>query len=209
MSLAYLARSAKTGARDFSKTPAAVALWFSCEWFGKALAEHRADLAAGVLKTSFLPGRSFSGPADFNTQLAEWLERVNQRPRRALGCAPCDRIVAERQQMLTLPPVPPATGWRIWLYLAASIRSVHIIPLLGAPNCGTLRPARSRRGCSTARRCSAPSFSIGRMGVSTGRFGEPWPKILCAAPWSKSPRYRGDARGVHRSHLRPPRSMRC
>ena len=35
------ARSAKTGARDFSKTPAAVALWFSCEWFGKALAEHR------------------------------------------------------------------------------------------------------------------------------------------------------------------------
>jgi hypothetical protein len=53
-------------------------LWFSCEWFGKALAEHRADLAAGVLETSFLPGRSFSGPADFNTQLAEWLERVNQ-----------------------------------------------------------------------------------------------------------------------------------
>jgi hypothetical protein len=92
-------------------------LWFSCEWFGKALAEHRADLAAGVLKTSFLPGRSFSGPADSNTQLAEWLERVNQRPRRALGCAPCDRIVAERQQMLTLPPVPPATGWRIWLRL--------------------------------------------------------------------------------------------
>jgi hypothetical protein len=70
-----------------------------------------------VLETSFLPGRSFSGPADFNTQLAEWLERVNQRQLRALGCAPCDRIVAERQQMLTLPPVPPATGWRIWLRL--------------------------------------------------------------------------------------------
>src|SRR5918993_541489 len=68
-SLAYLARSAKTGARDFSKTPAAVALWFSCEWFGQALAQLRADLAAGELETSFLPGRSFSGPADFNTQL--------------------------------------------------------------------------------------------------------------------------------------------
>ena len=68
-------------------------------------------------ETSFLAGGSFSGPADFNTQLAEWLKRVNQRPRRALGCAPCDRLVAERQQMVTLPPVPPATGWRIWLRL--------------------------------------------------------------------------------------------
>jgi hypothetical protein len=42
---------------------------------------------------------------------------VNQRPRRALGCALCDPTVADRQQMLTLPPVPPATGWQIWLRL--------------------------------------------------------------------------------------------
>ena len=75
------------------------------------------ERAHDYLETSFLPGRCFSGPADFNTQLAEWLERVNRRPRRALGCAPCDRIVADRQQMLGLPPVPPATGWRIGLRL--------------------------------------------------------------------------------------------
>ncbi len=70
------------------------------------------ERAHDYLETSFLPGRSFTGPADFNTQLGDWLERVNRRPRRALGCAPCDRIVADRQRCCALPPVPPATGWR-------------------------------------------------------------------------------------------------
>jgi hypothetical protein len=37
---------------------------------------------------------------------------VNTRQRRALGCAPTDRITADRQAMLSLPPVAPATGWR-------------------------------------------------------------------------------------------------
>ena len=37
---------------------------------------------------------------------------VNTRNRRALGCAPADRIAADRAAMLTLPPVAPATGWR-------------------------------------------------------------------------------------------------
>jgi transposase len=64
------------------------------------------------LERSFLPGRTFTGPADFNAQIAEWLGRVNTRPRRALGCAPADRIAADRERMLTLPPVAPVTGWR-------------------------------------------------------------------------------------------------
>ena len=64
------------------------------------------------LERSFLPGRTFTGPADFNAQLAAWLEVANTRPRRAIGCAPTDRIAADRQAMLALPPVPPATGWR-------------------------------------------------------------------------------------------------
>lgn len=37
---------------------------------------------------------------------------VNTRQRRALGCAPADRITADRQAILSLPPVVPATGWR-------------------------------------------------------------------------------------------------
>ncbi|RFU21156.1 IS21 family transposase [Geodermatophilus marinus] len=64
------------------------------------------------LERSFLPGRTFTGPADFNAQLGAWLAMVNTRPRRALGCAPTDRIAADRERMLTLPPIAPATGWR-------------------------------------------------------------------------------------------------
>jgi transposase len=70
------------------------------------------ERAHDYLERSFLPGRSFASPQDFNTQLGDWLALVNTRPRRALGCAPTDRIGADRQAMLTLPPVAPATGWR-------------------------------------------------------------------------------------------------
>jgi len=64
------------------------------------------------LERSFLPGRDFASPADFNAQLAQWLAVVNTRRRRALGCAPADRIAADRHAMLALPPVAPETGWR-------------------------------------------------------------------------------------------------
>jgi transposase len=70
------------------------------------------------LERSFLPGRAFTGAADFNAQLQRWLAVVNTRVRRALGCSPADRIAADRQAMLALPPVPPATGWRSWTRLA-------------------------------------------------------------------------------------------
>jgi transposase len=69
------------------------------------------ERANGYLETSFLPGRTFHSPADFNAQLADWLALVNQRPRRVLGCAPADRIEADRAAMLPLPPVAPVTGW--------------------------------------------------------------------------------------------------
>jgi transposase len=49
------------------------------------------ERANGYLETSFLPGRSFASPADFNAQLAGWLERANQRHwgrRRTLAARP-------------------------------------------------------------------------------------------------------------------------
>ncbi len=70
------------------------------------------------LERSFLPGRAFTGPGDFNAQLQAWLQVVNARPRRALGCAPTDRIGADRAAMLALPPVAPVTGWRMTTRLA-------------------------------------------------------------------------------------------
>jgi Mu transposase, C-terminal domain len=72
------------------------------------------ERANGYLETSFLPGRMFSSPADFNAQLADWLVLANQRQRRALGCAPADRIEADRAAMLRLPPVGPPIGWHSW-----------------------------------------------------------------------------------------------
>jgi transposase len=75
------------------------------------------ERANGYLETSFLPGRSFASPADFNAQLGDWLVLVNQRHRRVLGCAPADRIEADRAAMLPLPPVAPVTGWRSSLRL--------------------------------------------------------------------------------------------
>ena len=76
--------------------------------------EHKGiiERAHDYLERSFLPGRVFTGPDDFNTQLQAWLAVVNARTRRALGCAPTERITADRAAMLTLPPVAPATGWR-------------------------------------------------------------------------------------------------
>jgi transposase len=76
------------------------------------------ERAHDYLERSFLPGRTFTSPADFNAQLAGWLATVNRRVRRALGCAPIDRITADRAAMLTLPPVAPATGWRASTRLA-------------------------------------------------------------------------------------------
>lgn len=64
----------------------------------------------GYLETSFLPGRRFVSPADFNAQLAEWLIRANTRTVRAIGARPVDLFETDYQAMLELPPVDPAIG---------------------------------------------------------------------------------------------------
>jgi transposase len=76
------------------------------------------ERAHDYLERSFLPGRAFASPAEFNTQLGQWLAVANTRPKRVLGCAPADRITADRTAMLALPPVAPATGWRAATRLA-------------------------------------------------------------------------------------------
>ena len=65
------------------------------------------ERANGYLETSFLPGRTFSSPADFDAQLQAWLPLANGRQHRALGCRPLDRIAEDRAAMLALPPVLP------------------------------------------------------------------------------------------------------
>jgi hypothetical protein len=65
----------------------------------------------GYFETSFLPGREFSGPEDFNTQLTDWLVKANARWSRRIGCAPLARWAVDRDAMLALPPAPPGIGW--------------------------------------------------------------------------------------------------
>jgi transposase len=69
------------------------------------------ERAHRYFETSFLPGRSFADPEDFNAQLASWLPRANTRVHRRIDCRPSERIEADRAAMLPLPPVAPATGW--------------------------------------------------------------------------------------------------
>jgi hypothetical protein len=63
-------------------------------------------------ETSFMPGRSFVSPADFNAQFSDWLQIANQREVRTIKARPVDLIETDRARMLPLPPVPLLLGWR-------------------------------------------------------------------------------------------------
>jgi transposase len=65
----------------------------------------------GYYETSFMPGRSFASPADFNTQFVEWLRIANARVVRTIKAKPIDRVDTDKAAMLPLPPVAPAVGW--------------------------------------------------------------------------------------------------
>jgi len=70
------------------------------------------------LETSFLPGRDFTCPADFNTQMGGWLPKANTRTVRALKARPVDLLDADRAAMLSLPPLAPPVGLRLRIQLA-------------------------------------------------------------------------------------------
>jgi transposase len=73
------------------------------------------ERANGYLETSFLPGRTFVSPTDFNAQLTEWLPRANARRVRGLGsgldAVPAELISTDRAAMHTLPPIAPTVGF--------------------------------------------------------------------------------------------------
>jgi hypothetical protein len=73
----------------------------------KGLVERR----NGFFETSFMPGRAFASPADFDAQFSGWLSIANARIVRTVKTCPVDRLDSDRAAMLPLPPVPPAVGW--------------------------------------------------------------------------------------------------
>ena len=64
----------------------------------------------GYCETSFLPGRTFASPQDFNAQLAAWLPRANARLVRSTGARPVDALAGDVAAMIALPAGAPAVG---------------------------------------------------------------------------------------------------
>ncbi len=73
----------------------------------KGLVERR----NGFFETSFMPGRDFTSPVDFDAQFTDWLSKANARVVRTIKARPVDLLDADRAAMLPLPPVAPAVGW--------------------------------------------------------------------------------------------------
>ena len=68
------------------------------------------ERANGFFETSFMPGRSFTGPGDYNAQLAAWLPKANSRVLRRTGEQPGILVAEDTAAMGALPPVAPAVG---------------------------------------------------------------------------------------------------
>lgn len=91
------------------------------------------ERANGYLETSFLPGRRFASPADFNTQLTAWLVKANNRIHDTLRCRPVDRLEEDRKAMMSFPPVLPDPALRLsvrlprdhWVRVGTCDYSVH------------------------------------------------------------------------------------
>jgi len=137
--------------------------------------EHKGiiERAHDYLERSFLPGRDFAGPDDFNVQLQGWLAQVNTRKRRALGCAPMDRIGADLAAMLGFAAGCP--GHRVAdldTAGAGPLRAPGLQRLLGAPR-GDRPP---HRGPRRPRCCAAPASA---------------PCVRCVIPKPSSPSSNG------------------
>jgi transposase len=91
------------------------------------------ERANRYLETSFLPGRRFASPGDFNAQLGDWLTKANNRVHATLRCRPGDRVVEDRNAMVAFPPVLPDPALRLsarlgrdhWVRVDTCDYSVH------------------------------------------------------------------------------------
>jgi len=74
----------------------------------KGLVERR----NGFFETSFMPGRHFASPTDFNDQFTQWLSTANNRVVRTTKARPTELLAADKEKMLPLPPAVLHLGWR-------------------------------------------------------------------------------------------------
>lgn len=139
------------------------------------------ERANGYLETSFLPGRCFDGPDDFNNQLEGWLVKANGRLHETTRARPAERIWEDRGAMVPLPPVLPDPALRFGVLLGRDhyVRvdtndySVHprfigrrIEVRVGLDevtvSCGGEEAARHRRSWATHRTLTDPAHARAR-----------------------------------------------
>jgi transposase len=120
--------------REFSQFRGTLAMGAYVCKPGDPEAKGMVERANRYLTTSFLPGRTFSSPADFNEQLHEWIaQRANVRVHDTLRARPIDLIGEDRAAMRALPSPMPDTAWQAtvrlgrdhWIRHATNDYSVH------------------------------------------------------------------------------------
>ena len=74
----------------------------------KGIVERRNDF----YERSFMPGRQFESPQDFNEQLSTWIRQANTRTVRTIRRSPMELLDTDREAMLPLPPAVFDLGWR-------------------------------------------------------------------------------------------------
>lgn len=74
---------------------------------GDAQAKGALERSHRFMRTNFEPGRQFANTVDFQLQLDDWCDRVNQRVHRTIRAVPAERLVEERSRMRPLPAALP------------------------------------------------------------------------------------------------------
>lgn len=119
---------------EFSRFRGALAMGAYVCKPGDPEAKGLVERAIRYLTTSFLPGRTFVSPADFNTQMHGWItDRANVRVHDTLRARPIDLIDEDRAAMRSLPVPMPDVAWRAtvrlgrdhWIRYATNDYSVH------------------------------------------------------------------------------------
>ena len=132
-----------------------------------------------ILETSFLPGRSFTSPADFNAQLQRLVGAGQRPPAPRVGCRPVERWDADRAAMLALPPVPPSLGWSesvrlprdYYVRLDSNDYSVH-------PSVIGRRVEVSADSDTVTVTCAGPDRRLPRRGAGPGASASPTPNTV-------------------------------
>jgi hypothetical protein len=127
-------------------------------------------------------------PADFDTKLASWLVPASDRYHCRIGCRMSDRIHADQQAMLPLPPVDRISDWRMSVRLP---RDYYVrLTATTTPSSACGRPAGRARhgGRDPPRRFVELLHSLRQIEVSPGLMSIAWASMAFSMTSTYRPR---------------------